>query len=1507
MVIAWEIMRTGTLVLAVHNLDLSGANQVLVNIVSESLRESNVVVLSPKLGPASQRFFDVGASIRIGDHKALLTCISDVILVVCNTIMTADLVVFLKNHRQTPSIWLLHEFWDRSQIVQQIKMRPNVHHINVDVIVQALQMASTVVFVCEAQKALYLALLEGKAMASCEVIYVGVPGVPEGDDKSEILGYSTGVTKKRGLNDGVAPREDQLAAGKAPRCSVSVPATPSSGKITVGRTDTHLHDVKESEGTATHALRSLLGISTPAAVGVETAVSKPVLFAVTSAATKPPSSQSAAAVSEPAMRTFTILVLGVVCPRKNQLWAISMFEALCARLQHQQDEAEGKKEKMEESPDGQRGGRVMTPPSAVGSDVATFVQHPMDRHGRRVTRMKRGAAMKGGAERVRGATDSDSELDSELLECNDEKCLDFSVDSVPGSGTASPTPPPGAAEGEPMKLTLLDKSEAAMDIDHQGTQVHSAVDAVSAAGGGHSVKLKLLIVGLRRTRPYEAEYADKVEKEAARVNALLAAQQGSGAGAGGGGVSDAAIEIHSITDDVNPFFERADCLLLPSTNEVTPLVIVEAMARRVPVVSTRVGGITEMLTHGVEGFTFSSDPMPPPALMVAPYVNLPDSATCAPAPPEPKSELITLKGGKSNCVAFAGAGAEAEASSATEDGLRLRSQRIYNSGDWRQYCAIVKDEVKDELEGDNEGTVMDHIPASTNSRSATATSEFLECTQYLLSLIASPALCQQLGAHGRERFLAQFNVSIMTRRYLSLIRSLSPPVVLVDLDGVVVDWDAGFLSAWRGLFAKWAGGSAAPASLESGDGLDSFACSKDIARLSTLLPTTHASGAPAPEPERHRNFEMPLCLPKEYRPLAEALFHLPGFFLSLPLKRGAVKALFEMQACNVEVMLCSAPLMSSAYCAQEKVEWIRRHLGDFWLSRLILTCEKSGMKGDILIDDKPIRALRAASAAAAASSSSIRGEHSFAATWQQVMFSMPYNQGQEETRLLRWEDWPKVILPLVGMELSEYHDVMEALAGTHAPAPAVAPGKGKGPIAVRAPKSSDIFHRPKASPAVWPRPALARTATYPPDSTPAAASEEAKGWWGQDLIPSRYDQSTMPEVVHATYLGKPITVLNPFTAPMCTSIAARSSPTSPRRWHAAIDADADAIVSTPPPSPPDADADADVSTPPPVAPDKEDGGGAQVPAAIPAVIPHDKNSDSQEGVSAERLVSAGIFSTPPRTPPSGPTSPISPRPPSPLAAQKLPSISESDASDAKEGDICDTSDRYGNRLHAVASPGPLFSCSCHGGTTICCRIAEGERKARQFLDCFKAAAPTPGQPDSGPHGVQGFGLHGNPAPAPVPVHVPVPMDGHKYVNTERVLFNGNNYDGAESAAEEGADMDASTAGGAKWVSKGCLGRPQSDDNSSLDGNSHDHSFDLCDAADSMQMEEKEQPPTGAAAEGDTQSTSGVKGELFVKSPSTASLGSTGTNWSTRTARNLDSDAYADESETESVQTPDTSA
>ena len=79
--------------LCTHNLDCSGANQVILNIVQGAIHAGNVVVLSPRLGPMANRFIDCGASVRTGVLSELLRDIRDVFLVICNTIMCANIVV----------------------------------------------------------------------------------------------------------------------------------------------------------------------------------------------------------------------------------------------------------------------------------------------------------------------------------------------------------------------------------------------------------------------------------------------------------------------------------------------------------------------------------------------------------------------------------------------------------------------------------------------------------------------------------------------------------------------------------------------------------------------------------------------------------------------------------------------------------------------------------------------------------------------------------------------------------------------------------------------------------------------------------------------------------------------------------------------------------------------------------------------------------------------------------------------------------------------------------------------------------------------------------------------------------------------------------------------------------------------------------------------------------------------------------------------------------------------
>ena len=68
--------------------------------------------------------------------------------------------------------------------------------------------------------------------------------------------------------------------------------------------------------------------------------------------------------------------------------------------------------------------------------------------------------------------------------------------------------------------------------------------------------------------------------------------------------NDPTIEIHDVTDNVEFFYRQADCLLFTSTNEVTPMVISEAMSYGLPILTTSIAGIPEMLVHGTEGFLF---------------------------------------------------------------------------------------------------------------------------------------------------------------------------------------------------------------------------------------------------------------------------------------------------------------------------------------------------------------------------------------------------------------------------------------------------------------------------------------------------------------------------------------------------------------------------------------------------------------------------------------------------------------------------------------------------------------------------------------------------------------------------------------------------------------------------------------------------------------------------------------------------------------------------------------
>lgn len=222
-----------------------------------------------------------------------------------------------------------------------------------------------------------------------------------------------------------------------------------------------------------------------------------------------------------------------------------------------------------------------------------------------------------------------------------------------------------------------------------------------------------------------------------------------------------------------------------------------------------------------------------------------------------------------------------------------------------------------------------------------------EWAQRMETLASSATLRQKMGQAGLQRYQNRFRLQHMVDQYKSVALRLAKPVVLVDMDGCLVDWDRGFLKAWNGR-----------------------------------------------TPVDRRHYEMAECVPADRFQEAIDLFESEGFFRGLPEMSGGVDALKRLVASGFEVMICTSPVANSRYCAQEKWEWVREHLGDAWLKRLISTCDKTTVRGDFLIDDKP----------------SITGSQQ--PLWTQIVFDALYNKDIElgcRRRLQRWDDVEAVL------------------------------------------------------------------------------------------------------------------------------------------------------------------------------------------------------------------------------------------------------------------------------------------------------------------------------------------------------------------------------------------------------------------------------------------------------------------------------------------------------------------
>jgi 5'-nucleotidase len=175
--------------------------------------------------------------------------------------------------------------------------------------------------------------------------------------------------------------------------------------------------------------------------------------------------------------------------------------------------------------------------------------------------------------------------------------------------------------------------------------------------------------------------------------------------------------------------------------------------------------------------------------------------------------------------------------------------------------------------------------------------------------------------------------------------------ILVDMDGVIADFEGGFLDRFR-------------------------QCHPDLPYI----------------PLNQRNcFYVKEQYPEDIGPLLEEIYLSKGFYLELPPIEGSVEALTELSKKDYDVYICTSPLLKNPYCLQEKYDWIINHLGEDWAKRMVIAKDKTIIQGDILIDDKP----------------DIKGIQK--PTWEHIIYSQPYNEQITSKRRITWNDWRTII------------------------------------------------------------------------------------------------------------------------------------------------------------------------------------------------------------------------------------------------------------------------------------------------------------------------------------------------------------------------------------------------------------------------------------------------------------------------------------------------------------------
>ncbi len=188
---------------------------------------------------------------------------------------------------------------------------------------------------------------------------------------------------------------------------------------------------------------------------------------------------------------------------------------------------------------------------------------------------------------------------------------------------------------------------------------------------------------------------------------------------------------------------------------------------------------------------------------------------------------------------------------------------------------------------------------------------------------------------------------------------METPTILVDMDGVLADFDKEVLS-----------------------------------RMEARYPHIPLLGA-------RQNCHVADDYPEHWALIRE-LSNEPGFFDSLPQVDNALEGWGRIIDLGYNPRICSSPINTNPNSRIEKLGWLQRHFAPYFGSivaeQAIITRDKHLFDGVALIDDRP----------------ELRGADE--ASWRHIIFDQPYNRHVAGLRLSGWLDkkLPEILEATVG-------------------------------------------------------------------------------------------------------------------------------------------------------------------------------------------------------------------------------------------------------------------------------------------------------------------------------------------------------------------------------------------------------------------------------------------------------------------------------------------------------------